>query len=167
MFDTNGSKMIVLLLLVFFIIGPERLPGYAEQLKEVVNKAQRYASDAKEGLVETLGSEVAEVDRKKLDPRQYAPRTIVCQALLEDDSDPDHGPGREEQHRVEEERALREQLEHKRLQREQEALAAVPTAKPVDQLPTEPQNLDPADAAERRLVVARRGAGTSFDAETT
>ena len=61
---------------------------YAEKLKELVKAAKRYATGATEGLRETLGPELADVDWRKLDPRQYDPRTIVRQALLEDDEAP-------------------------------------------------------------------------------
>jgi sec-independent protein translocase protein TatB len=155
-FGINGGEMIVLVLLAFFIIGPERIPGYAEQLKELVKKAKQYASGAKEGLVDTLGPEVAEVDWKKLDPRQYDRRTIVRQALLEDDDDPGRDAVlREEQRRVEEERALREEVEREQA----EALAAVPPAELDEGLTAGPDTPEPA--------LAGRGAGAPFDAEAT
>ncbi|MFF0903762.1 UNVERIFIED_CONTAM: Sec-independent protein translocase TatB [Kocuria sp. CPCC 205316] len=88
MFGINGGEMIVLVLLALFLIGPERLPEYAQKLKELVKAAKRYATGATDGLKETLGPEFADVDWRKLDPRQYDPRTIVRQALLEDDDAP-------------------------------------------------------------------------------
>ena len=87
-FGINGGEMIVLVLLALFLIGPERLPEYAEKLKELVKAAKRYATGTTNGLKETLGPEFADVDWRKLDPRQYDPRTIVRQALLEDDDAP-------------------------------------------------------------------------------
>lgn len=88
MFGINGGEAIVLLLLVLCLVGPERLPEYAEKLKEFVQAAKRYATGATEDLKETFGPEIADVDWSKLDPRQYDPRTIVRQALLEDDDVP-------------------------------------------------------------------------------
>ena len=85
MLGINGGEAIILVLLALFIIGPERLPEYAEKLKELVKAAKRYATGATEELKETLGPEIADVDWRRLDPRQYDPRTIVRQALLEDD----------------------------------------------------------------------------------
>ena len=85
MFGINGGEIVVLVLLSLFLIGPEWLPEYAEKLKELVKAAKRYATGATEDLRETLGPELADVDWRKLDPRQYDPRTIVRQALLEDD----------------------------------------------------------------------------------
>ncbi|GLC62514.1 hypothetical protein PLESTB_001908000 [Pleodorina starrii] len=65
-----------------------RLPEYAEKLKQLVKTAKRYATGATENLKETLGPELADVDWRKLDPRQYDPRTIVRQALAEDEPAP-------------------------------------------------------------------------------
>ncbi|WJZ68398.1 Sec-independent protein translocase TatB [Kocuria rosea] len=88
MFGINGAEMIVLVLLALFLVGPERLPEYAEKLKQLVKTAKRYATGATEDLKETLGPELADVDWRKLDPRQYDPRTIVRQALVEDEDAP-------------------------------------------------------------------------------
>jgi sec-independent protein translocase protein TatB len=93
-FGINGGEAIILVLLVLFVIGPERLPEYAEKLKELVKAAKRYATGATEELKETLGPELADVDWRKLDPRQYDPRTIVRQALLEDDDEEPAPPPR-------------------------------------------------------------------------
>ncbi|MFI7481046.1 Sec-independent protein translocase TatB [Kocuria sp. M1R5S2] len=92
MLGINGGEAIILVLLVLFIIGPERLPEYAEKLKDLVKSAKRYATGATAELKETLGPELADVDWRKLDPRQYDPRTIVRQALLEDDDEPPPPP---------------------------------------------------------------------------
>ena len=85
MFGISGLEAILIILIAFFIIGPERIPAYAEQLRELVRTGKRYADGAKTDLQDTLGPDFADVDWKKLDPRQYDPRTIVRQALLEDD----------------------------------------------------------------------------------
>lgn len=85
MFGINGMEAVLLVLLAAFLIGPERLPEYAQTLREVVKAAKRHASGATEEFRATFGPELAEVDWRKLDPRQYDPRTIVRQALLEDD----------------------------------------------------------------------------------
>ena len=81
----NGMEAVLLVLLAVFLIGPERLPEYAQTLREVVKAAKRHASGATEEFRATFGPELAEVDWRKLDPRQYDPRTFVRQALLEDD----------------------------------------------------------------------------------
>ena len=92
MLGINGGEAIILVLLALFLIGPERLPEYADKLRELVKAGKRYATGAGEDLKQTLGPELADVDWRKLDPRQYDPRTIVRQALLEDEDPPEQPP---------------------------------------------------------------------------
>ncbi|MBI9115173.1 Sec-independent protein translocase TatB [Sanguibacter suaedae] len=84
MFGINGGELVIILVLAVLVIGPERLPGYAEQLATVVRRAKVFLVDAKEKVSEELGPEVADVDWAQLDPRRYDPRRIVRDALLED-----------------------------------------------------------------------------------
>lgn len=85
MFGINGGELLVLLVVAALVIGPERLPGYAEQLGLWVRKARSFIRDAKARVDEELGDEVGDVDWSALDPRKYDPRRIVRDALLEDD----------------------------------------------------------------------------------
>ena len=85
MFGINGAEFVVLLVVAVIVIGPERLPRYAEQLGAFVRTARGFLKDAKSRVDEELGPEVGDVDWSKLDPRQYDPRRIVREALLDDD----------------------------------------------------------------------------------
>ena len=85
MFGINGGELLVLLVVAALVIGPERLPGYAEQLGQWVRRGRRFIRDAKARVDEELGEEVGDVDWAALDPRKYDPRRIVRDALLEDD----------------------------------------------------------------------------------
>ncbi|MDO4918867.1 sec-independent translocase [Kocuria sp.] len=87
MFGISGGEAIIILIVALVIIGPERLPEYAQKLKEMVKAIRNYATGATEDLKETLGPEFTDLDWRKLDPRQYDPRVIVREALLEDDAD--------------------------------------------------------------------------------
>nr|WP_231713088.1 Sec-independent protein translocase TatB [Arthrobacter sp. zg-Y769] len=69
------------------ILGPERLPEYASQLARLVREVRRMASGAREQLREEVGPEIDEVDWRKLDPRQYDPRRIIKEALVDDFDD--------------------------------------------------------------------------------
>lgn len=80
----NGSELVVLIIVALVIFGPERLPQAAEQLARLVRELKRMAQDAKETVRTELGDEVADIDLAKLDLRQYDPRRIVREALLED-----------------------------------------------------------------------------------
>jgi len=84
MFGINGGELVVLLVVAALVIGPERLPAYAEQLGTWVRRARRFAQDAKARVDEELGEEARDIDWASLDPRRYDPRRIVREALLED-----------------------------------------------------------------------------------
>ncbi|WP_265520903.1 Sec-independent protein translocase TatB [Oerskovia flava] len=92
MFGINGAEFVVLLVVAAVVIGPERLPHYAEQLGAFVRSARGYLKDAKARVDDELGEHVGDVDWAKLDPRQYDPRRIVREALLDDEPAPARRP---------------------------------------------------------------------------
>ena len=85
MFDINGGEWLVLLVVAVIVIGPERLPGYAEQLARLVKRGRAFVSSTRNRLDDELG-DGAGVDWQALDPRRYDPRRIVRDALLDDDT---------------------------------------------------------------------------------
>ncbi|HEY0120001.1 MAG TPA: Sec-independent protein translocase TatB [Cellulomonas sp.] len=82
MFGINGGELIILLVVVALVVGPERLPGYAEQLAKWVRSLRGYVQDARRRVDDELGD--AGLDWEALDPRRYDPRRIVREALLDD-----------------------------------------------------------------------------------
>ena len=84
--DINGGELLIIVVLALVLIGPERLPQYAAQLARVVRRLKSFATDARERVSEELGPELGDVEWSKLDPRQYDPRRIVRDALLDDDA---------------------------------------------------------------------------------
>ncbi|UFU05581.1 Sec-independent protein translocase TatB [Ruania halotolerans] len=78
------EEMAVVAILAVLLIGPERLPAYAEQLARLVRTLRDMARGATATIKEELGPEAADLDFSKLDPRQYDPRRIVRDALLDD-----------------------------------------------------------------------------------
>ena len=88
MFGINGGELLVLLLVAVVVVGPERLPRYAEQLGRWVRVLRRQVSGMRERLSTELGEEAADVDWAALDPRQYDPRRIVREALFDDPAAP-------------------------------------------------------------------------------
>jgi sec-independent protein translocase protein TatB len=83
----NGLELVVLAIIAVVVLGPERLPEYAAQLARLVRGLRRMATGAREQLREEVGPELDEVDWRKLDPRQYDPRRIIKEALLDDIED--------------------------------------------------------------------------------
>ena len=84
MFGLSGEKLIILVIIAAFVLGPERLPQYAKQLANLIKSVRRMAEGAKDQLSNELGPEYQDLDWKKLDPRQYDPRRIIREALVED-----------------------------------------------------------------------------------
>jgi sec-independent protein translocase protein TatB len=80
-FGINGSEVIVLIIVAAVVLGPERLPDYAQQLARLIRQLRRMAQGAQEQIRTELGPEFDEVDWRRLDPRQYDPRRIVREAL--------------------------------------------------------------------------------------
>lgn len=83
-FGITIEKLLVIGVIAALIVGPERLPRYAESFARMVKKAGDYLRGAKERMREEVGPEIDELDWRKLDPRQYDPRRIIRDALLDD-----------------------------------------------------------------------------------
>ncbi|MCC2310169.1 twin-arginine translocase TatA/TatE family subunit [Cellulomonas chengniuliangii] len=84
MLDINGGEFILLLVVAVLVIGPERLPKYAEQLGQWARQARGFVQDTKSRVDTELGDDLKDVDWAALDPRRYDPRRIVREALLDD-----------------------------------------------------------------------------------
>ena len=83
-FGLTFDKLLIIAVIAVFLIGPDRLPGYAAQLARLVKSLRDMADGAKERMREEMGPEFDEVDWKKLDPRQYDPRRIIREALVDE-----------------------------------------------------------------------------------
>lgn len=82
----NGTEMLILVVVALVVIGPKRLPEYAQKLRDLVRQFRRMAEGAKDSVRRDFGDEFKDVDWQKLDPRQYDPRRIVREALVEEDA---------------------------------------------------------------------------------
>lgn len=82
------EKLLIIGIVAIFVLGPERLPYYASQLARLTKTLRGMANGAKERMREEMGPDFDEVDWKKLDPRQYDPRRIIREALVDDEPVP-------------------------------------------------------------------------------
>jgi len=89
-FGLSSEKFVILLVLAVFILGPERLPQYSRSLAQFIKKLRAMANNAQDQMKNELGEGFEDLDWKKLDPRQYDPRRIIREALLEDDAPVKH-----------------------------------------------------------------------------
>lgn len=86
MLGINGTEMVILVVVALVVIGPKRLPEYAQKLRDLVRQLRRMAEGAKDSVRRDFGDDFKDVDWQKLDPRQYDPRRIVREALVEEDA---------------------------------------------------------------------------------
>ncbi|MGN6442095.1 MAG: sec-independent translocase [Arthrobacter sp.] len=92
MFGIDAEKLFVLLIIGALVLGPDKLPEYAAKFGRLVRELRRMASGAQEQLRQELGPEFDDIDWKRLDPRQYDPRRIIREALLDDPVQPPQTP---------------------------------------------------------------------------
>ncbi len=83
-FGLTIEKLLLIGVIAALIIGPERLPKYAESLARLSKRAREAMQGAKTRMRDEMGPDFDDVDWRKLDPRQYDPRRIIREALLED-----------------------------------------------------------------------------------
>ncbi|MET0842589.1 MAG: Sec-independent protein translocase TatB [Mycetocola sp.] len=90
-FGLTFEKLLIIAVIAVFLLGPERLPGYAAKFAQLIRTLRDMARGAKDRMRDEMGPEFDDVDWQKLDPRQYDPRRIIREALLDDDA-PDPAP---------------------------------------------------------------------------
>ncbi|WP_040155259.1 twin-arginine translocase TatA/TatE family subunit [Mobilicoccus massiliensis] len=92
----GGGEFVVILVLAFLLIGPERLPEVLAKTRHYIRELRKMADGARNQLREQMGPEFDDIDWKAYDPRQYDPRRIVRDALnepLDDEGDADTTSG--------------------------------------------------------------------------
>ncbi|WP_052460516.1 Sec-independent protein translocase family protein [Microbacterium gorillae] len=85
LFGLTFPKLMLILVIGVVLVGPEKLPTYAEGFARLIKRGREVMQGAKERVVDEMGSDFTEEDWRRLDPRQYDPRRIIREALLDDD----------------------------------------------------------------------------------
>ena len=83
-FGLTFDKLLIIGIIALVLIGPDRLPGYAARLAQLVKGLRNLADGAKSRMREEMGPEFDEIDWRQLDPRQYDPRRIIRDALRDE-----------------------------------------------------------------------------------
>lgn len=83
-FGLTIEKLLLIAVIAGLLIGPERLPAYARTLARLTTRTRDLVRGARSRMKEEMGPEFDEVDWRRLDPRQYDPRRIIREALLDD-----------------------------------------------------------------------------------
>jgi sec-independent protein translocase protein TatB len=86
-FGLTFDKLLIIGIIAVVVIGPQRLPAAAARLAQLVRSLRTLARTAQDRMRDEMGPDFDDVDWKKLDPRQYDPRRIIREALLEDDDE--------------------------------------------------------------------------------
>ncbi|MFT4135811.1 twin-arginine translocase TatA/TatE family subunit [Microbacterium sp.] len=87
-FGLDMEKLLLIGVVAVVVLGPERLPQYAEMLGRFTVRAREWLRGAKTRVKEEMGEDFDDVEWRKLDPRQYDPRRIIRDALLEEPAVP-------------------------------------------------------------------------------
>ncbi len=83
-FGLTIEKLLLIGVVAAFVVGPERLPKYAEALATFTKRAREWMTTARTRVKDEMGEDFDDVDWRTLDPRQYDPRRIIREALLDD-----------------------------------------------------------------------------------
>ena len=87
MFGLTADKILIIVVIAVFLLGPERVPMYASKLAQLVKNVRNMARDAKSRMRDEMGEDFDDIDWQKLDPRQYDPRRIIREAWGDTDID--------------------------------------------------------------------------------
>ncbi|KZE91272.1 translocase [Microbacterium sp. TNHR37B] len=83
-FGIDMEKIVIIAVVAALLLGPEKLPHYAELLAKFTVRARDWLNGARSRVRDEMGEDFDEIEWRKLDPRQYDPRRIIRDALLED-----------------------------------------------------------------------------------
>lgn len=78
------EKLLVILLIGVLVVGPDRLPLASSKLAQVLRVIRSLIESGKERFRREVGTDFDLQSWRDLDPRQYDPRRIIRDALLED-----------------------------------------------------------------------------------
>ena len=85
MFGIGWPELLVIMAIGLIVVGPERLPKYAEDAGRLLRQLRRLAEDASVDLKAELGPEMADLNLSDL--RDMHPRRMVQKYLFEDIDD--------------------------------------------------------------------------------
>ncbi|MCT9820457.1 Sec-independent protein translocase TatB [Microbacterium sp. W1N] len=83
-FGLDMEKLLLIGVFAALLLGPEKLPKYAEMLARFTRRAREWVNGARDRVKEEMGEDYDDIEWRKLDPRQYDPRRIIRDALIDD-----------------------------------------------------------------------------------
>jgi sec-independent protein translocase protein TatB len=90
-FGIGWPELLVIMAIGLIVVGPERLPKYAEDTGRLLRQLRRMAQDATVDLKAELGPEMADLNLNDL--RDLHPKRMMQKYLFEDDPEDEVAPG--------------------------------------------------------------------------
>jgi sec-independent protein translocase protein TatB len=82
-FGLSFEKLLLIMLVAGLIVGPQRLPLYAEKLAHLVRTIRDLTDTAKTRATAELSPDFDHAKWEKFDPRRYDPRRIIQDTLAD------------------------------------------------------------------------------------
>ena len=86
MFGLTFEKLFLVAIIAGFVLGPQRLPGYAHRLGRAVRTLRHFVDSTRSTAEAEMGVPLRRSEWESLDLKQYDPRRIVADALRENDT---------------------------------------------------------------------------------
>lgn len=86
MFGLTFEKLFLVAIIAGFVLGPQRLPGYAHRLGRAVRTLRHFVDSTRSTAEAEMGVPLRRSEWESLDLKQYDPRRIVADALRENDA---------------------------------------------------------------------------------
>lgn len=83
MFGLTFEKLLLVAVVAGLVIGPQRLPHYAQQFSQTIRGLKNMLESARATTENDLGFALARTEWNAFDPRHYDPRRIVRDALAD------------------------------------------------------------------------------------
>ena len=86
MFGLTFEKLLLVAIIAGFVLGPQRLPGYAHRLGRAVRTLRHFVDSTRSTAEAEMGVPLRRSEWESLDLKQYDPRRIVADALRENNT---------------------------------------------------------------------------------
>ena len=84
MFGLTLEKLFFVAVIAGLVFGPSRLPGYAHHLTRAIRTLKQFVETTRATAEREMGVPLHRSEWESLDLRQYDPRRIIREALLDD-----------------------------------------------------------------------------------
>jgi sec-independent protein translocase protein TatB len=92
-FDIGTGELLALAVLALLVLGPEKLPQYAQEAARFLRQLRSMANEARTEVTRELGPELEGLDLRDLNPRALVRKHLLDPLDLDDDDDDDEDTG--------------------------------------------------------------------------